>query len=359
MTTLGDPIGTLLLREPTTGVQRLARAMTYKYAIGGAPSGGAKLGIVADPADPRKPDILRGVAKLIGPYARPGIYRFGEDMGTTKDDVALMYRAAGADPIALLKERAARFGKDLRLPSDATWATAGGKNFEDVITGHGLMQSLLETCDVRGTDLRSLRIAIQGFGTVGAGLAALLDEHGVRIVAIADAEGLLEHEAGLPIPTLLAARSPLGTIDRTRVPAGIRRRARDEWLDTDAEVVVPAAVADAITMKNVDSVKAQIVLEAANLPVGGDAEAALHARGVTVVPDFVANAGAAIGYAMLWYGPSPVERIVDDVGHRLRSVTRAVLEASREPDRLPRRAAEAIAVGTLERHGVAHNRAAG
>jgi glutamate dehydrogenase (NAD(P)+) len=389
MPILGDPIATLTLREPATGVRailvldtlhevsgagggvrmmpgvtvdemrRLARAMTYKYAIGGAPSGGAKLGIVADPADPRKPEILRGVARLIAPFARPGVYRFGEDMGITKDDVALMYRAIDVDPIALLKERARRFGKDLQLARDATWATAGGRNFEDVVTGYGLMEVLLEACEMRELDPLTLRVAIQGFGTVGAGLAALLDARGIRVVAIADAAGVLERETGLPIPALLSAKSPLGAIDRSRLPGGIRRRPRDEWLDTPAEVVVPAAIADAITVDNAGAVKAQIVLEAANLPVTREAEAALHARGVTVIPDFVANAGAAIGYAMLWHGPSPVDRIIEDVGRRLRAVTREVLDTARRSHVLPRQAAEAVALATLELHGIAHNRADG
>lgn len=387
MRALGDPIATLTLTEPATGVrailvldtlhdvsgagggvrmmptvtvgemQRLARAMTYKYAIGGTPSGGAKFGIVAEPTDPRKPEILRGVARLIAPFVRPGQYRFGEDMGITKDDVALMYESIDVDPIALLKARAARFGKDLRLAADATWATAGGKNFEDVITGQGLLEVFLEACEARGLDPVRLRVAIQGFGTVGAGLAELLHGRGVRVIAVADAEGLLEQDAGLPIPALAAARSPLGTIDRSRLPAGIRRRGRDEWLDTPAEVVVPAAIADTITKDNAGAVTAQIVLEAANLPVTEDAEADLHARGVTVIPDFVANAGAAIGYAMLWYGPSPVERIPESVGRRLRTVTREVLAAARSGVH-PRHAAEAVAIAALEAHGVAHNRIA-
>jgi glutamate dehydrogenase (NAD(P)+) len=330
--------------------------MTYKYAIGGAPSGGAKLGVVADPADPRKEQILRGVARLIAPYARPGVYRFGEDMGITKDDVALMYRSIDVDPIALLKERARRFGKDPRLAPGATWATAGGKNFEDVVTGHGLTEVFLEACTLRGFDPRTLRVAIQGFGTVGAGLAQLLAARGIRVIAVADAEGLLQQDEGLPMPALLAARSPLGIIDRSGLPAGIRRRAREEWLDTPADVVVPAAIADTITARNAGDVRAEIVLEAANLPVTPEAEALLHGRGITVVPDFVANAGAAIGYAMLWCGPSTPDRIIEDVGCRLRSVTREVLDAARRSNVLPRHAAEAVAISALETNGVAHHR---
>jgi glutamate dehydrogenase/leucine dehydrogenase len=79
-------------------VRRLARAMTFKYGISGVPCGGAKLGIVADPADPRKPEILRRIARLIAPIVRGDLYRFGEDMGTTRDDIALMYRRWASTP---------------------------------------------------------------------------------------------------------------------------------------------------------------------------------------------------------------------------------------------------------------------
>jgi glutamate dehydrogenase (NAD(P)+) len=142
------------------------------------------------------------------------------------------------------------------------------------------------------------------------------------------------------------------------LPPGIRQRPRDAWLDSAADVIVPAAVADAITEANVDRVRARLILEGANLPVSDAAEAKLHARGVWIVPDFVANAGAAAGYAMIWYTPSPPDRISHDVGRRLREVTRETLETSRERGVLPRAAAQALAVASLERLGVAFNRTA-
>lgn len=77
---------------------------------------------------------------------------------------------------------------------------------------------------------------------------------------------------------------------------------------------------------------------------------------MTVIPDFVANAGAAIDYAMLWHGPAPIERIPEAVSHRRREVTREILRASQRPGVLPREASETLAVATLEKHGVAHNR---
>lgn len=384
---LGDPIATLTLREPATGVdaflsidslpeggptvggvrmtptvtlgeiKRLSRAMTYKYGISGVPCGGAKLGIAADPTDPRKPEILRRVARLIAPFVRADIYRFGEDMGTTRDDVALMYRELAIDPVGSIQQRAKRFGKELAFSPATTMATVGGPDFEEIITGHGLMEVFYEACAVSGLDAPDARVAIQGFGTVGAGLARLLDERGVRVTTVADAQGTLEADDRLPIPALLAARSPLGTIDRAQIPAGIRQQPREAWLDSAAEVIVPAAVSDAITEANVGAVRARLVLEGANIPVTEAAEAALNARGVTVVPDFVANAGAAAGYSLIWYGPATRDTIYDVVGQRLRAVTREVLETSRREGVLPRAAAQAVALASLEKHGVAFNRA--
>lgn len=384
----GEPIATLALADPGTGARaflvldslregrgagggvrltptvtlaetrRLARAMTYKYGIIGVPSGGAKLGIVGDPRDPRKPDVLRGIARLIAPLVRADVYRFGEDMGTTREDVAFMYREIGVDPVELGRERARRLGRTLALPPGATMADLGGRAFEETITGHGLLEVLLEACQVAGLDPAGTRVAIQGFGTVGAGLARLLAARGIAVTAVADVEGTIEAEAGLPVEALLAARDALGTIDRARLPRGLRQRPREAWLDAPADVLVPAAVADAITEADVDHVRARLVLEAANLPVTEAAEAMLHARGVTVVPDVVANAGAAAGYAMIWFGQTTPERVYADVGARLRAATRQVLETSQAGGTTPRAAARAAALANLRAHGVAFNRAA-
>ena len=384
---LGTPIATLTLREPVTGVDaflavdslpeggptvggirmmptvslheitRLARAMTYKYGISGVPCGGAKLGVAADPADPRKREILRRVARLIAPLVRADIYRFGEDMGTTRDDVALMYRELAIDPVGSIQLRAQRFGKDLKFDAATSMATVGGPDFEEAITGYGLAEVLEEACAVTGLDPKGARVSIQGFGTVGAGLARFLHARGVRVTTIADALGTLEAEQGLPIPDLLAARSPLGAIDRARLGGGIRQRPREAWLDSPAEILVPAAVSDVITEANVDQVRARLVLEGANIPLTDGAEARLHERGVTVIPDFVANAGAAAGYSLIWYDRAPREAIYDTVGQRLRAVTREMLDTTRRDGVLPREAAQAVAIASLEKLGVAFNRA--
>jgi glutamate dehydrogenase (NAD(P)+) len=120
----------------------------------------------------------------------------------------------------------------------------------------------------------------------------------MRVVALADAAGTLHDPAGLDVPALLALRDGFGEIDRTRLPAGVELLPRAAVVGLPADVLVPAAISYAITPDNSFDVAAKVVVEAANAATTPEAEAMLAARGVCVVPDFVANAGAA---AWAWW----------------------------------------------------------
>jgi len=118
-------------------------------------------------------------------------------------------------------------------------------------------------------------------------------------VGIADAHGLVhDTERGLDVPALLADRRLGGLIDRAALPVDVAQLPGDGWLDVDAEVAVPAATSYSITESDARRVRARLLAEAANVPVTRGAEALLAARGVPVIPDFVANAGAA---AWAWW----------------------------------------------------------
>src|SRR5690606_27166416 len=108
---------------------------------------------------------------------------------------------------------------------------------------------------------------------------------GVRVVGIADMRGLLVNtERGLDVPTLLAARSGDGVVDRSALRSDDREVSGEEWLDLDTEVLVPAAMGYVITPENCASVRARLIVEAANVPTTPEAEAALAERGVVVIP---------------------------------------------------------------------------
>jgi glutamate dehydrogenase (NAD(P)+) len=174
----------------------------------------------------------------------------------------------------------------------------GGYLLGDVIGGYGVAQACLGVADARLWEHAATTVAVQGIGTMGGSAAWYLHEAGMRVVAIADAVGTLADPAGLDIPALLQLRDRYGEIDRNRVPAHVRQSPRGDILTVDADIFIPAAVSYAITPDAAMTLGARVVVEAANVATTEEAEAMLAARDIAVIPDFVANAGAA---AWAWW----------------------------------------------------------
>ncbi|MGN0101690.1 MAG: Glu/Leu/Phe/Val dehydrogenase dimerization domain-containing protein [Dietzia sp.] len=279
-------------------VEDLARGMTRKTAAFDLPVGGAKGGIDFDPKDPRAVDVLARFCEAMRPFLDRH-WVTAEDLGVPQhliDEVfdrlgmRQSYHAAierSADPAATAD----------RIFRGLTAAVPGGL-LGDVIGGYGVAQACLAAAYVRGRDIERTSVAVQGVGTMGGGAAWYLHEAGMRVVALADAAGTLYDPAGLDVPALLATRDRFGEIDRAAVPARVQRLDRDSILRMDVDVLVPAAVSYAITAENCAQVTAPIVVEAANAATTADAELDLTARGIAVLPDFVANAGAV---AWAWW----------------------------------------------------------
>ena len=279
-------------------VEDLARGMTRKTAAFGLPVGGAKGGIDFDPKDARAGEVLERFCEAMRPFLDRH-WVTAEDLGVPQhliDEVFARlgmrqsYHAAierSADPAAA----AERILRGLRT------AVPGGR-LGDVIGGYGVAQACLAAAHARGWEPQDTTVAIQGVGTMGGGAAWYLHEAGVRVVAVADAVGTLHDPAGLDVPALLAARDRYGEIDRTALPGRIRRLERDRVLGSDVDILVPAAVSYAITADNCWRVRAPIIVEAANAATTVDAELDLTTRGIAVLPDFVANAGAV---AWAWW----------------------------------------------------------
>lgn len=133
---------------------------------------------------------------------------------------------------------------------------------------------------------------------MGGGAAFYLHEAGMRVVALADAVGTLYDEDGLDVPLLLASRNRYGEIDRAVVPARVAQLPREAVVGSRCDILVPAAISYAITATNAAEVQAGLIVEAANAPTTVDAELDLTARGIAVIPDFIANAGAV---AWAWW----------------------------------------------------------
>ena len=330
-----------------TEVTDLARTMSHKLAILDIPYGGAKSGIDCDPASPGAPAVLRGFIDAIRPFIAER-YATGADLGTHEDEIV-----AACQLVGLTHPLQAGFksegGAGLNRVKLALGLTREGTPITELVAGYGVAECTIEAADVLGLPLRGATVALQGFGNVGGAAARYLDRAGARLVAVADIEGAILDENGLDVQHLLTIRDRFGRIDRTRLPASARRAPEPAWLEQPVDIMIPAAIGNAIRSDNQAGIRCRLLAEAANNPVTLGAEAELERRGTTILPDFVTNAAAAFLFCgLLEKRLEPnLESIFGVTGRQLRSTTRELLERARRQQISTRRAAEEIAEARL------------
>ncbi len=257
----------------------LANLMTWKAAIADVPFGGAKGGIDCDPSNMTRFELERvtrtfveQTKEVIGPtidIPAPDVNTNAQVMGWIMDEYSSHY---GFSPGVVT-------GKPIEL---------FGSFGREEATGRGVLYAMNEALRDQGKALSEVRIAIQGFGNVGSNAARLIAERGGKIVAVADHTGGVTKTGGLDVPALVAWTKEHRTV------AGFPHADAfegSEIIGWDADVLIPAALEDAITDKNASDVKASLIVEAANAPTTPQADAILNERGVIIVPDILANAG--------------------------------------------------------------------
>jgi len=300
---------------------RLARAMTFKNAAAGLAHGGGKSVIAADPHMDRvaKERLMRAFATAIRDLTE---YIPGPDMGT--DEMCM----------AWVRDET---GRAVGLPP-----SIGGIPLDEIgATGFGVAVAVEAAAPSIGLDLKGARVAIQGFGAVGQHAARFLAEKGAVLVAAADSAATVSDAAGLDIAALVAAKKA-----GTGLAALPRARDADAIIDVDCDIWIPAARPDVLRADNVGRLRARMVAQGANIPATAEAEAMLHARGVLVLPDFIANAGGVICAAVEYRGgteSAAFAAIAEKIGRN----TRAML-AGADRETLPRASAIRLARARLE-----------
>jgi glutamate dehydrogenase (NAD(P)+) len=298
---------------------RLARAMTWKNAAAGLPHGGGKSVIFGDPRMPiaHKEEIIRAFADAIRDISD---YVPGPDMGT--DELCMGW----------IKDET---GRAVGLPS-----AVGGIPLDEIgATGFGLAACIEVAASFIGLELKGARVVVQGFGAVGKHAARFLAEKGAILVAASDTSGTVADSAGLDVAALIALKNG---------GQSLREHNRGQKLDAEAvldipcDIWIPAARPDVVRAHNVDRLKTRLVAQGANIPCTLDAETALHARGVMVVPDFIANAGGVICAATEYRGGTQ-QAAFDNIDERVRTNTSLVLEETKSKGCLPRTAARGLA----------------
>jgi glutamate dehydrogenase (NAD(P)+) len=270
-------------------VKALAMWMTWKCAIAGLPFGGAKGGVVCDPKTLSMGELERitrryatEISTLIGPESdipAPDVNTTPKVMAWIMDTYS-MERGYSVPAVVT--------GKPLSV---------GGSQGRNAATGRGVMFAALEACRKLDRDPRTLTVAVQGFGNAGSIAARLMAEQGFTVCAVSDSTGAIYARDGLDVEGVIAHKQRTGSVVGF---SGTREIAPMEVLEVPVDVLVPAALENQITAENAHRVHATLVFEAANGPITPDADLILNARGATVVPDVLANAGGVIVSYFEW-----------------------------------------------------------
>jgi glutamate dehydrogenase (NAD(P)+) len=257
----------------------LANLMTWKTAVVDVPYGGAKGGIDCDPRAMSERDLFQvtksfveQIKEVIGPTTdipAPDVNTNAKVMGWIMHEYS---KYAGFSPGVVT-------GKPLEL---------FGSEGRDAATGRGVMDVLAAALDEQGKSFEEVTVAVQGFGNVGSNAALLIAERGARIVAVADHTGGVANAEGLDVPALDAWVDEHGGVEGF---AGGEAFDNSEIITWDCDVLVPAALENAIHQENAAAVKAGIIVEGANGPTTPEADEILNGRGALIIPDILANAG--------------------------------------------------------------------
>jgi glutamate dehydrogenase (NAD(P)+) len=337
-------------------VSRLAAAMSLKNGVLGIPAGGAKCGVDCDPREPEAMPLLRRFVRAMHPLWNSYVAT-GEDLGVQQSTLNAIFADIGLDSsmrAALLAREDYAAARDQM--SAALTVVHDGIPLVDQVGGFGVAVATAAALERMRAEVSGARVVIQGFGSMGGSAARHLARLGAVVTGVADVRGLVVNQDGLDVERLLAARDDLGVIDRAALAGDDRELPRDEWVALECDVLVPAAVEDAINPANCERVRTRLVVEAANLPTATSADTRLRSRGVTVLPDFVAN--AATNAWAWWLALGLVGPAADAAFARIREVrprvVGEVLDRASDTGVSPRDAARRIANDRLDELAAEH-----
>lgn len=262
-------------------VKALAAWMTWKCAVVDIPYGGAKGGVSCNPREMSAGEIER----LVRAYTLAMVDIFGADKDIPAPDMG-----TGPREMAWLMDEYSRMqGMTVNAVVTGKPIVLGGSLGRTEATGRGVMVTALAAMGKMKINPYNATCAVQGFGNVGMWAARLLEERGLKVVAISDLSGAYYNEKGIDINKAVAYRdSNKGTLEGYNEAQKIEGQ---EILTLPVDVLVPAATEDVITVSNATKVQAKLIVEGANGPTSSKADSIIYEKGISVVPDILANAG--------------------------------------------------------------------
>jgi len=261
-------------------VKALATWMTWKCAVAGIPYGGGKGGITCNPKEMSQSELERltrryfsEIMPIIGPekdIPAPDVYTNAQTMAWMMDTFSVNkgYTVPGVVT-----------GKPIEI---------GGSLGRESATARGTIYTVESAAKHLNIDLSSATCAVQGYGNAGSIAARLIHELGTKVIAVSDSRGGIINKNGLDPAEVEKHKKETGSVVGFSESDDITNL---ELLATECDVLIPAALENAITNENADDVKAKIIAEAANGPTTPEADKILEDKGVFIIPDILANAG--------------------------------------------------------------------
>lgn len=291
-------------------VSALAMLMTWKCALMGLPYGGAKGGIRCEPWNLSIGEQERltrrytsEIINLIGPdkdIPAPDMYTNEQTMAWIMDTYSINVGHTVPSVVT---------GKPVSI---------GGSLGRQEATGRGVAFCVRRACQESGITDKSPTVVVQGFGNVGGVAARQLFDSGFKVVAVSDVHGGIYCADGIDIPRLQAYVSEMGRVEGF---SNCKNVSNTEMLTLPCDVLVPAALGNQIHERNMMDIKAKIIVEGANGPVGPEADHYLHEKGVLIVPDILANAGGVtVSYFEWVQGLMHLFWSEDEVNKRLEEI---------------------------------------
>lgn len=273
-------------------VKALAAWMTIKCAVANIPYGGAKGGVKVDPSKLSEGELMRltkrytaQILPIIGPerdIAAPDVNTSGKNMAWMMDAYSMMKGYAVPAIVT---------GKPLEL---------GGSLGRPKATGKGATITLLNYLKKTGQNPVGMTVAVQGFGNVGSAGAELMHAQGLKVVAVSDYNTIIYKKDGIDVNAAIAFAENHGHTILGYEEPGSKIISADEFWGLNVDVLFPAAMENQINEKNVNAIKAKVILEGANGPTTVEADKILAQKGTVVLPDVLTNAGGVVVSYFEW-----------------------------------------------------------
>ncbi len=319
----------------------LAMWMTWKCAVMDLPFGGAKGGVAVDPktlSEKETERLTRRFAEEIRDDIGPNQDIPAPDMGTNAKTMAWFMDAYSMQE-----------GETIPGVVTGKPPVIGGSYGREAAPGRSVAIVTREAVNYYDKDIQDQTVAVQGFGSVGANAAQLLDDWGASVVAVSDANGGIYDMNGLDTHSIPSHQEETNAVSNYDSPNNITNH---EILELDVDILILAAVGNVITNENAGQIEADLIVEGANGPITTNADAIVREQGVTVIPDILANAGGVTVSYFEWLQDInrrkwSKERVNDELESKMLTAWQEMRDEYEKDDKSWREAAYIIALNRI------------